>query len=150
MAVLQLIEAREAGASGVMGIICQVSGLGTPVMSSFAASLGLDAPVEVVSTSELDFCIEKGVPMFALRCSVRRTLSVPGISSDIVVGLLGRMPLECASIVGVANLEEARMASMMGAAAVILQQAMLKDCCDDDVSCKQLIADVTYSMSGDD
>lgn len=38
-----------AGAAGVIGVIGQVNGRGTAVMSSFAAAIGLDAPVEVSS-----------------------------------------------------------------------------------------------------
>ena len=34
----------------MLGIITQVSGRGTAVMSSYAAALGLDAPVEVRRT----------------------------------------------------------------------------------------------------
>lgn len=44
---LQLVECKEAGAAGALGIVSQVSGAGTATISSFAASLGLDAPVEV-------------------------------------------------------------------------------------------------------
>lgn len=43
----QAVEAREAGAAGVLGIVASVSGRGAPVCSSYAAALGLDAPVEV-------------------------------------------------------------------------------------------------------
>ena len=43
----QVVDAKEAGAAGVLGTIAQVSVRGAPVLSSFAAALGLDAPVEV-------------------------------------------------------------------------------------------------------
>lgn len=46
---LQIVEAKEAGAAGLIGVIAQVNGRGTAVMSSFCAALGLDAPVEVVN-----------------------------------------------------------------------------------------------------
>jgi hypothetical protein len=46
---LQLVDAKDAGAAGVLGVIGQVNGRGTAVMSSFAAAIGLDAPVEVVN-----------------------------------------------------------------------------------------------------
>lgn len=46
---LQIVEAKEAGAAGLVGVIAQVNGRGTAVMSSFCAALGLDAPVEVVN-----------------------------------------------------------------------------------------------------
>ena len=43
----QVVDAKEAGAAGVLGTIAQVSVRAAPVLSSFAAALGLDAPVEV-------------------------------------------------------------------------------------------------------
>ncbi len=58
----QVTEAKEAGAAGVLGTIAQVSVRGAPVLSSFAAALGLDAPVEVGSLyilpikDKLNFC----------------------------------------------------------------------------------------------
>ena len=44
---LQIVEAKEAGAAGVLGVIASVSSAGAPVLSSFTAAIGLDAPVEV-------------------------------------------------------------------------------------------------------
>ena len=41
------MEAKEAGAAGIIGVIANVLRNGSPIMSSFAAALGLDAPVEV-------------------------------------------------------------------------------------------------------
>jgi len=65
---LQVLETQQSGAAGVLGIVAQVSARGTPLMSSFAASLGLDAPVEIVNTAELDFLAAHNVPMYALQC----------------------------------------------------------------------------------
>ena len=45
--ILQIIEAKEAGAAGILGVIASVSSAGAPVLSSFTAAIGLDAPVEV-------------------------------------------------------------------------------------------------------
>jgi len=44
---LQVVEVKQAGGAGVLGIIHQVNGKGTPVLSSFTAAIGLDCPVEV-------------------------------------------------------------------------------------------------------
>lgn len=45
---LQVVEAKEAGAAGVLGAIANVCGpRGAPVLSSYAAAIGLDCPVEV-------------------------------------------------------------------------------------------------------
>jgi hypothetical protein len=43
----QAVEAKQAGAAGFLGTIASVLGSGAPIMSSYAAALGLDAPVEV-------------------------------------------------------------------------------------------------------
>jgi len=49
---LQIVEAKEAGAAGVLGVIASVSTAGAPVLSSFTAAIGLDAPVEVTTSSQ--------------------------------------------------------------------------------------------------
>lgn len=146
---VQVIEAKEAGASGVLGITCQVSGKGTPVMSSFAGSLGMDAPVEAVNLIELEFLMKKGVPMVAVTCGVQVTLTVPGFANDVIKGLLPELPLGCASVVGVASEGAARHAAECGASAVLLKQEMLEEVCDDPAACKALINSVKYAMSGD-
>ena len=43
---LQVVEAKEAGAAGVIGVVANILGNGSPVMTSFAAAIGLDAPLE--------------------------------------------------------------------------------------------------------
>ena len=48
LALMQVVEAKEAGAAGVLGAIANVCGpRGAPVLSSYAAAIGLDCPVEV-------------------------------------------------------------------------------------------------------
>ena len=44
----QVVEAKEAGAAGVIGVVANVLGNGSPIMTSFAAAIGLDAPLEVI------------------------------------------------------------------------------------------------------
>ena len=45
---VQIVEAKEAGAAGVLGNVANVSGpRGAPMLSSYAAAIGLDCPVEV-------------------------------------------------------------------------------------------------------
>ena len=49
---VQIVEAKEAGAAGVLGNVANVCGRrGAPVLSSYAAAIGLDCPVEVSHTS---------------------------------------------------------------------------------------------------
>eukprot|EP00892_Ulva_mutabilis_P003798 jgi/Ulvmu1/1790/UM119_0008.1 len=147
---LQVIEAKEAGASGVLGVTCQVSGKGTPVMSAFAGSMGMDAPVEAVNLIELDFLMKSGVPMVAVACGVHVTLTVPGFADDVIRGLLPQLPLDVASVVGVADEAAARHAAEAGASAVLLKQEALQAVCDDATACKAFVHSVKYAMSGDD
>lgn len=50
----QVVEAKEAGAAGVLGAIANVCGpRGAPVLSSYAAAIGLDCPVEVTRSCYL-------------------------------------------------------------------------------------------------
>ena len=45
--VSQVLESKEAGAAGILGCICSVLGSKAALISSYAAALGLEAPVEV-------------------------------------------------------------------------------------------------------
>lgn len=76
-----MVEAREAGAAGVVGVVAAVSAKGTPLMSSFAAALGLDCPVEVVNRAELLAMEGAGVPFYGVNMAV--ALSIPGFQDDI-------------------------------------------------------------------
>ena len=42
----QVVDTKEAGAAGIIGAVASIGGRGTPLMSSFAAALGLDCPGE--------------------------------------------------------------------------------------------------------
>ena len=46
---MQILEAKEAGASGVLGIVTSILGKHAALYSSYAAQFGLDCPVEVRS-----------------------------------------------------------------------------------------------------
>ena len=43
----QVVDAKEAGAASILGIVDSVTGAGSAVLSSFASALGMEAPVEV-------------------------------------------------------------------------------------------------------
>ena len=45
----QVVDAKQAGAAGVLGVIANVLGKSTPILSSFSAAVGMDAPVEVLA-----------------------------------------------------------------------------------------------------
>lgn len=112
---MQILEAREAGASGVLGVVTCVTGPETtPLLSSFAAAIGLDCPVEVVNMQETDALISNGVPCYAVNVSVGLTLSISGISTDIAKGILEQLPFGTVSVVGVKSIDEARRAQQVG------------------------------------
>lgn len=145
-----MVETKEAGASGVLGVITQVSGEGTPILSSFAATLGIDAPVEVINQMELDYLVERGVPILAMACSIGLSVTLPGYSKDVSKGLLPHLPPSCASVVGVDSVEAAREAAEWGASALLLKASMLEGVCDDELACREFIQDIKYQISGDD
>lgn len=46
---MQILDAKEAGACGMIGIVASVSESGTQLLTGFASALGLDCPVEVLN-----------------------------------------------------------------------------------------------------
>eukprot|EP00775_Hariotina_reticulata_P009698 gene9698-9857_t len=147
---LQLVEAKEAGAAGVLGVIGQVNGRGTAVMSSFAAAIGLDAPVEVVNALEMDGLARTGVVFYGINLSVGLSVAVPGFASDMAHGLLGEMPFGTISLVGVRNLEQARKARMSGADALLIKKEMIEEAQANGKDLRTLLDQVLYVTSGDD
>jgi hypothetical protein len=90
---LQVVDAKEAGAAGVVGVVASVLSRGTPIMSSFSASLGLDCPVEVVNSAELREVAKYGVPFYGIGLSVALSVSIPGFARDVTHGECGPWPL---------------------------------------------------------
>ena len=102
---LQVVDAKEAGCAGIVGVITSVTGgKGTPVLSSFAAALGLDAPVEIVNMNELNAMEAGGVPFYGLNLSIGLSVSITGFGSDVARGLLGELPFGAVSLVGVKSI----------------------------------------------
>lgn len=148
--LVQIIEAKESGATGILGVICQVSGKGTPILTSFAGALGLDAPAEPVNQIELDFLLDKQVPIVALGCGVALSLTLPGFGGDVAAGLLPSVPPSCASVVGASDVSAARAATEAGASAVLLRACIFEGCCDDAAALNELVSEIRYQLSGDD
>ncbi|GLC35625.1 hypothetical protein PLESTB_000186800 [Pleodorina starrii] len=123
---LQVCEIKEAGAAGALGIINQVTGRGTGVMSSFSAALGLDAPVEVVNAREVEQLAKQGVVFYAINVAVGLSVAVPGFANRIAHGLLGELPFGAISLVGVRSLEEAAAARRSGADALLVKAELLQ------------------------
>ncbi|KAI8464154.1 MAG: hypothetical protein J3K34DRAFT_441386 [Monoraphidium minutum] len=119
---LQIVEAKEAGAAGLVGVIAQVNGKGTAVMSSFSAALGLDAPVEIVNSRELEGLGRMGVVFYGINIGVGISVMLPGFASDLAHGLLGEMPFGAISLVGAKGMDDARKARLSGADAVMVKK----------------------------
>ncbi|KAK9830183.1 hypothetical protein WJX72_010171 [[Myrmecia] bisecta] len=144
---IQVVEAKEAGAAGVLGTIASVLGNGTAIMSSYAASLGLDAPVEVVNRTEIKAMEQAGVPFFGINLAVKLSLALPNFSTDMAKGLLGDLPFGASSLVGARNKDEAVKARLAGADAILIKQEMLAEAPN---GVKALMQDLMYALSGDD
>lgn len=82
----KIVDAKEAGAAGVLGTVAQISMRGAPVMSSFAAAVGLDAPVEVwPSCAHID-------------SEYRLTLCAkPTVQAEPIQGVLCNFDRECST-----------------------------------------------------
>lgn len=122
---LQLCEVKESGAAGALGLINQVTGKGTALMSSFGAALGLDVPVEVVNSREVQALGKMGVVFYAINVSVGLSVAMPGFATKIAHGLLGELPFGAISMVGVRSLEEAAGARQSGADSLLVKKEML-------------------------
>ena len=72
-----MVDAKQAGAAGILGLITAVTAQGTPILSSFACSLGMDAPVEAC-------------PVFHVLCHLH---SEP--APHCMQGLLGQGARQC-------------------------------------------------------
>ncbi|MEW5300700.1 MAG: hypothetical protein WDW36_003611 [Sanguina aurantia] len=144
---LQVVEIKESGAAGALGVICQVNGKGTTIMSSFSSAIGLDAPVEVINTREVEMLDRAGVAFFAINISVGISVAIPGFASDLAHGLLGQLPFGCISIVGVTSIEGARAARQSGADSLLIKREMLQA---HEGQLDGLIDSLRYITSGDD
>jgi len=156
---LQIVEAKEAGAAGVLGVVAQVSGRGTGVMSSFAAALGLDCPVEVVNAREAEALARQGLGFFGVTLGVGLQVAVPGFAADVARGVLGGLPFGSLSLVGCRTVDEARAARAAGADAVLVTRALLLEgCAPQDAAAEaraladptRVLTELKYALSGDD
>lgn len=145
---LQIVDAKEAGAAGVVGVIASVAGdRGTPVLSSFAAALGLDCPVEIVNLKELKAMEAMGVPFYGMNISVGLTVNIAGFGADVTHGLLGELPFGVASIAGVKSVEEARAAKLSGADALLIKKELVQQWVGNEAELVERLRDATC---GDD
>jgi indole-3-glycerol phosphate synthase len=128
----------------------QVNGRGTAVMSSFAAAIGLDAPVEVVNAREVEGLGRAGVVFFGVNLSVGLSIALPGFATDMAHGLLGELPFGSISVVGVRDLEQARKARLSGADALLIKREMVDAAAAEGKDLRTLLDQVLYITCGDD
>ncbi|KAK9833868.1 hypothetical protein WJX74_008352 [Apatococcus lobatus] len=122
---LQITDCKAAGAAGLLGIITQVSGRGTAVMSSYAAALGLDAPVEVCNRTDVQAMSQAGVGLFGVNLAVGLSLALPNFATDMAKGLLADLPFGAASLVGIRSFDEALKARLAGADAIFVKNELI-------------------------
>ena len=123
---LQVVEAKEAGCAGILGVVASITGpKGTPVLSSFAAAIGLDCPCEIINLAEMKAMEAAGVPFYAVNISVQLSVSIPGFGRDVARGLLGELPFGAVSVVGVKSVEEGREARAAGADVLFVKRELV-------------------------
>ena len=123
---LQIVDAKAAGATGIIGIVASVTARGSPVLSSFGAALGLDCPVEVVNGLELREMEESGVPFYCMGIQVGINVGITGFSKTLIEGTIGRLPRDSLSIVGVSSVEDVREMAHVGADAIYVKHDLVK------------------------
>jgi indole-3-glycerol phosphate synthase len=147
---IQVVSAKEAGAAGILGVIASVTSRGTPLMSSFAASIGLDCPVEIVNMQELQAMERFRVPFFAMNLSVGLSVQLQGFGLQVASGLLGEMPFGSISMVGASSIEDARKARQAGADSILIKWELVQQYAGDHSRLAQLLEELRYATSGDD
>ncbi|CAM6101103.1 unnamed protein product [Calypogeia fissa] len=148
---LQVAETREAGASALT-MVYSVLRKGTPAIAQYAVSLGLDVVIEVVNLQELQEIAPIGALLYGINLSIGLAVSLPGIRQDIAKSLIGEIPFDGASLVGVLSLEEAQAMKLQGADAVYVRHEALQG---RDVDGKSLVPKIFLenlrdAMTGDD
>jgi len=97
---IQVVESKEAGAAGVVGVITSVTGNGTPTLARFAAAIGLDAPVEIVNRQEMDFVEKFNAPLYGINVTVGLNAQIPGLADTVMKGLVQDAPFGAMTVVG--------------------------------------------------
>ena len=143
---LQIVDAKSAGCTGVLGITASVLSKGSAVMSSFGAALGLDCPVEVVNLNEMKSMEAYGVPFYCMDISVSISIGIQGFGQDIVKGVLAELPFGALSIVGIRSIEEARGAREAGADALYIRKDIVDRHGGDEFS---LVSSIKAMVDGD-
>jgi indole-3-glycerol phosphate synthase len=123
---LQIVDARSAGATGIIGIVASITSRGSPVLSSFGAALGLDCPVEVVNLEELKLMEGFGVPFYCMDIQVGISVKIAGFNQNLISGVLSELPFGSLSIVGVSSVPDVPERRQTGADALYLKHDLVK------------------------
>mmetsp|Transcript_8595 Transcript_8595/g.24701 ORF Transcript_8595/g.24701 Transcript_8595/m.24701 type:complete len:150 (+) Transcript_8595:633-1082(+) len=145
---IQVVETKEAGAAGVIGTVASVLSKGTPILTKFAAAIGLDCPVEVVNMEEMSAAEESSVPLYGININVGLSVKIPGFAENVTKGLLSSAPDGSLTIVGAKTRQDAEMAARSGADAIFLKWDLLEH--ETAAGIKTLVSDLKYAGSGDD
>ena len=124
---LQIAEACQNGADGVLGCIASVLGKGAPLVSGYAASLGIYVPIEVVNLQETTEAVMAGVPNVSLNVDVGLTLKIPGMMGDIAESLILELPADTISMVGVDSQEALKAAYLAGADVILCKHEFISE-----------------------
>ncbi len=144
---VQLVNAKSAGCSGVLGIVASITGpKGTPVMSSFGSALGLDSPVEVVNLAEMKMMADASVPFYCMDIGVSLSVGISGFANDVVRGVLGEMPFGSLSIVGLRDIEKAGSVRAAGADGLYIRKEIVDFYAGDEAS---LVSHIKSLVDGD-
>jgi len=145
---IQVVEAKEAGAAGVIGTITSVLQGGTPTLTSYGAAIGMDCPVEIVNMDEMSKVEKFNVPLYGINLTVGLSVTIPGFTDSVMKGLVDNMPFGALTIVGARTAEEAEVAVRHGADAAFLKWELLQTMQPPEV--RDLVNHIKYVGSGDD
>jgi indole-3-glycerol phosphate synthase len=119
---VQILEARAAGAAAVL-LIVRALGSGLQPLLRYAASLGLDALVEVHTSEELHAALEAGASIIGVNS---RDLDTFEIDVETAWKIIAHVPAEFIAVAesGMAQTEDVRRAAAAGADAVLIGTAL--------------------------
>lgn len=145
---IQVVEAKEAGAAGVIGTVTSVLQGGTPTLTSYGAAIGMDCPVEVVNMDEMTKVEKYNVPLYGINITVGLSVPITGFADTVMKNLVEKAPFGSMTIVGAKSTEDAETAVRAGADAAFLKWELLERMPLHEV--RDLVNHVKYVGSGDD
>lgn len=119
---VQVLEARAAGAAGVLLIVRALGPRLRPLLQ-YASELGLDALVEVHTAGELSSALEAGATIIGVNS---RDLDTFTIDMDAALSLVSNVPPDCIAVAesGMVEAGDVVRAAEVGADAVLIGTAL--------------------------